>query len=264
MKHLLILLSIFLLSSPVIGQSSKCSTEKIKRMLDSEMSVDEIKQVCKISTKPKKKSTSKKLSKPEKVITVKESSIPKIDIPKKPLNYSNKFDGGVSYSTWGMGLQGNYFYTNEILFGGDIISETESYKSSGTSVSADGKITLNTYEGYARYYFRGLELTDGFFGQGGFAIRSWNANADFVENSTGSKVASIKMEWSPYVLVTGLGWHKIWENGISFSSSINGVWGGKMEIDYEENLYQFSNNAKTEFEKGDYPLNLVIYIGYSF
>ena len=54
------------------------------------MSVDEIKQVCKISTKPKKKSTSKKLSKPEKVITVKESSIPKIDIPKKPLNYSNK------------------------------------------------------------------------------------------------------------------------------------------------------------------------------
>ena len=90
MKHLLIILSILLLSSPVIGQSSKCSTEKIKRMLDSEMSVDEIKQVCKKSTKPKKKSTSKKLSKPEKVITVKESSIPKIDIPRKPLNYSNK------------------------------------------------------------------------------------------------------------------------------------------------------------------------------
>ena len=90
MKNLLILISILLLSSPVIGQSSKCSTEKIKRMLDSGMSVDEIKQVCKKSTKPKKKSTSKKLSKPEKVITVKESSIPKIDIPKKPLNYSNK------------------------------------------------------------------------------------------------------------------------------------------------------------------------------
>ena len=90
MKHLLIILSFLLLSSPVIGQSSKCSTEKIKRMMDSGMSVDEIKQVCKKSTKPKKKSTSKKLSKPEKVITVKESSIPKIDIPKKPLNYSNK------------------------------------------------------------------------------------------------------------------------------------------------------------------------------
>jgi hypothetical protein len=248
----------------VIGQSSKCSLEKIKRMLDSEMSVDEIKQVCKKSTKPKKKSTSKKLSKPEKVTTVKESSIPKIDIPKKPLNYSNKFDGGVFISLWGIGLQGNYFYTNEILFGGDIISITNSVKSSGTYASADGEITLNTYEGYARYYFRGIELTDGFFGQGGFAIRSWIAKADFVENSTGSKIGSVKMEWSPYVLVTGLGWHKIWENGVSFSSSMNGVWGGKTKIDYEENLYRFDSNTKTELEKLDAPLNLVIYVGYSF
>ena len=185
-------------------------------------------------------------------------------LPSFSFAKNNSFDGGVFYSTWGTGLQGNYFYTNEILFGGDIISETESFKSSGPYVSADGEITLNTYEGYARYYFRGLELTDGFFGQGGFAIRSWNANADFVENSTGSKVGSIKMEWSPYVLVTGLGWHKIWENGVSFSSSMNGVWGGKMEIDYEENLYQFDNNLKTELEKYDYPLNLVLYVGYSF
>jgi hypothetical protein len=233
-------------------------------MMDSGMSVDEIKQVCKKSTKPKKKSTSKKLSKPEKVITVKESSIPKIDIPKKPLNYSNKFDGGVIYSIWGMGLQGNYFYTNEILFGGDIISTTESVKYSNGYVSLNGKLTFTTYEGYARYYFRGLELTDSFFGQGGFAIRNWSANGDYIEVSTSSKVASFKIEWSPYVFVTGLGWHKIWGNGISFSSSINGVWGGKMKIDYEENLHQFSNDTKTEFEKYDYPLNLVIYVGYSF
>jgi len=185
-------------------------------------------------------------------------------LPSFSFAKNNTFDGGVFYSTWGMGLQGNYFYTNEILFGGDIISTTEPIKSSGTYVSVDGELIANTYEGYARYYFRGLELTDGFFGQGGFAIRSWNLNADFVENSTNSKVGSIKMEWSPYVLVTGLGWHKIWENGVSFSSSMNGVWGGKMKIDYEENLYQFDNNLKTELEKYDYPLNLVLYVGYSF
>ena len=185
-------------------------------------------------------------------------------LPSFSFAKNNTFDGGVFYSTWGMGLQGNYFYTNEILFGGDIISTTESYKSSGTYISAEGKITLNTYEGYARYYFRGLELTDGFFGQGGLAIRSWKGNLYGVENSTGSKVGSIKMEWSPYVLVTGLGWHKIWENGVSFSSSMNGVWGGKIKIDYEENLYQFDSNAKTELEKLDSPLNLVIYVGYSF
>ena len=48
MKHLLIIiLSILLMSSPFIGQSSKSSTGKIKRMLDSGMSVDEIKQVFK-------------------------------------------------------------------------------------------------------------------------------------------------------------------------------------------------------------------------
>ena len=185
-------------------------------------------------------------------------------LPSFSFAKNNTFDGGVFYSTWGMGLQGNYFYTNEILFGGDIISTTKSIKSSGSAVSVDGEMTFNTYEGYARYYFRDLELTDGFFGQGGFAIRSWNANADFVENSTGSKIGSIKMEWSPYVLVTGLGWHKIWENGVSFSSSMNGVWGGKMKIEYEENLYQFDSNTKTELEKLDMPLNFVIYVGYSF
>ena len=128
-------------------------------------------------------------------------------LPSFSIAKNNTYDGGVFYSTWGMGLQGNYFYTNEILFGGDIISYTKPIKSSGTYVSLDGEIIANTYEGYARYYFR--ELTDGFFGQGGFAIRSWNGNFNYVENSTGSKVASIKMEWSPYVLVTGLGWHKI-------------------------------------------------------
>jgi len=105
LKHLLIILSILLLSSPVIGQSINCSKEKIKKMIDLGWSDNEIKQVCgkytkpskpekekitKKRQKPKKNITSKKYSQSEKVITVKESSIPKIDIPRKPLNYSNK------------------------------------------------------------------------------------------------------------------------------------------------------------------------------
>ena len=104
-KHLLIILSILLLASPVIGQSINCSKEKIKKMIDLGWSDNEIKQVCgkytkpskpekekitKKRQKPKKNITSKKYSQSEKVITVKESSIPKIDIPRKPLNYSNK------------------------------------------------------------------------------------------------------------------------------------------------------------------------------
>jgi hypothetical protein len=104
-KHILIILSILLLSSPVIGQSSKCDRVQIKRLIDLKWSDSEIKEVCGKYTKPskpekdkitkkrqepKKNITLKKLTKPEKVITVKESSIPKIDIPRKPLNYSNK------------------------------------------------------------------------------------------------------------------------------------------------------------------------------
>ncbi len=101
MKHLIITLSILLLSSPVIGQSSKCNSVQIKRLIDLGWSDSEIKEVCGKYTKPskpekdkitkkrqepKKNITLKKLTKPEKVITVKESSIPKIDIPRKPLN----------------------------------------------------------------------------------------------------------------------------------------------------------------------------------
>ena len=104
-KHILIILSFLLLSSPVNGQSSKCDRVQIKRLIDLKWSDSEIKEVCgkytkpskpekgkvtKTPQKPKKNITSKKLTKPEKVITVKESSNPKIDSPRKPLNYSNK------------------------------------------------------------------------------------------------------------------------------------------------------------------------------
>ena len=105
MKHILILISILLLSSPVIGQSINCSKEKIKKMIDFGWSDNDIKEVCgkytkpskpekgkvtKTPQKPKKNITSKKLTKPEKVTTVKESSNPKIDSSRRPLKYSDK------------------------------------------------------------------------------------------------------------------------------------------------------------------------------
>ena len=105
-RHILIfLISILLLSSPVIGQSINCSKEKIKKMIDLGWSDNEIKQVCgkytkpskpekekitKKRQKPKKNITSKKYSQSEKVITVKESSNPKIDSSRRPLKYSDK------------------------------------------------------------------------------------------------------------------------------------------------------------------------------
>ena len=35
-------------------------------------------------------------------------------------------EGGLFYSTWGIGVQGSYNYTNEILFGGDVSSQSTS------------------------------------------------------------------------------------------------------------------------------------------
>ena len=103
-------------------------------------------------------------------------------LPSLSFAENKTFDGGVFFSTWGTGIQGNYYYTNEILFGGDFVSRSEEINYSGTYSSVEGTLTLTTYEAYARYYFRELELTDGFFGQGGLAIRNWTANAEGIEN----------------------------------------------------------------------------------
>jgi len=185
-------------------------------------------------------------------------------LPSISFAENKTFDGGVFFSTWGTGIQGNYFFTNEILFGGDFVSRSEEINYSGTYSSVEGTLTLTTYEAYARYYFRELELTDGFFGQGGLAIRNWTANAEGIENDTGSKLGSVKWEWNPYVLVTGLGWHKIWGNGVSFSISMNGVWGGKMEIEYENNLAEIDSSSKTEIEENNLSSTAIFYLGYSF
>ena len=72
--HLLILISLLLLSSPVIGQSINCSKEKIKKMIDLGWSDNEIKQVCGKYTKP---------SKPEKEKSLKNVKNPKRILPQR-------------------------------------------------------------------------------------------------------------------------------------------------------------------------------------
>ena len=82
---------------------------------------------------------------------------------------------------------------------------------------------------------------------------------------TQAKLASIKIDWSPVVIVTGVGWHKVWDFGLSFSAAMNTSIGGSRKIEYIENMHSFSDSMKKDLEeKTDYPTNLVIYIGYSF
>ena len=78
MKHLLILISFLLLSSPLFGQSSKCTRVQIGEMIKKGLSESEILEVCRKPTQSFEEKITEKPSKPEE------------DKPKVPLKYSNK------------------------------------------------------------------------------------------------------------------------------------------------------------------------------
>ena len=174
-------------------------------------------------------------------------------------------EGGLFYSTWGIGVQGTYNFTNEILFGGDVSSQSTSSSSGSSGTSIEVETNIQTVNAYARYYLRDLEFTDGLFGQAGLAFRNWNGTGTITEENTKAKLASIKMNWSPMVLVTGVGWHKVWSFGMSTAISFNASIGGSRTVEYTENMLRFSDAIKSNFEENtDFPTNLVIYLGYSF
>ena len=78
MKHLLILISFLLLSSPLFGQSSKCTRVQIGEMIKKGLSESEILEVCRKPTQSFEEKITEKPSKPEE------------DKPKVPLKYSDK------------------------------------------------------------------------------------------------------------------------------------------------------------------------------
>ena len=174
-------------------------------------------------------------------------------------------EAGFFYSTWGYGVMGGYNYSNEILLGGDFASGDTSTESEGSGTSIKSQSTIQTFIAFGRYYLRDIGITDGLFGQAGLAFRNWNGTGKIIEENTKAKIASLKMKWSPVVIVTGVGWHKVWGLGLSFGISMNASIGGSRTIEYTENMHRFSDSMKKDLEKKtDYPTNLVIYIGYSF
>ncbi len=174
-------------------------------------------------------------------------------------------EAGLFYSTWGSGVMGAYNYSNEIHFGASFSSGDTSTESEGPGTSIKSQSTFMTVNGFGRYYLRDLGITDGLFGQAGLAFRNWTGKGSIIEDRTQAKIASIKIDWSPVVIVTGVGWHKVWGFGLSFSVAMNASIGGSKTIEYTENMHRFSDSMKKDLEKKtDYPTNLVIYIGYSF
>ena len=174
-------------------------------------------------------------------------------------------EAGLFYSTWGSGVMGGYNYSNDIHFGASLSSGDTSTKSEGPGTSIKSQSTFMTVNAFGRYYLRDLGITDGLFGQAGLAFRNWTGKGSIIDDRTKAKIASIKIDWSPVVIVTGVGWHKIWGFGLSFSVAMNASIGGSKTIEYTENMHRFSDSMKKDLEKKtDFPTNLVIYIGYSF
>ena len=174
-------------------------------------------------------------------------------------------EAGLFYSTWGSGVMGGYNYSNSIHFGASLSSGDTSTKSEGPGTSIKSQSTFMTVNAFGRYYMRDLGITDGLFGQAGLAFRNWTGKGSVIEDRTQAKIASIKIDWSPVVIVTGIGWQKVWDFGLIFSVAMNASIGGSRTIEYTENMHRFSYSMKKDLEeKTDYPTNLVIYIGYSF
>ena len=175
-------------------------------------------------------------------------------------------EAGLFYSTsWGSGVMGGYNYSNAIDFGASLSSGDTSTESEGPGTLIKSESTFMTVNAFGRYYMRDLGITDGLFGQAGLAFRNWTGKGSIIDDRTQAKIASIKIDWSPVVIVTGVGWHKVWGFGLSFSVAMNASIGGSKTIEYTENMHRFSDSMKKDLEKKtDYPTNLVIYIGYSF
>ena len=174
-------------------------------------------------------------------------------------------DAGLFYSTWGSGVMGGYNYSNEIHIGASLSSGDTATESEGPGTLIKSQSTFMTFNAFTRFYLRELDITDGLFAEAGLAFRNWNGTGKITEKSTKAKIASLKMKWSPVVIVTGVGWHKVWGSGLSSSVAMNASIGGSRTIEYTENMHRFSDSMKKDLEKKtDYPTNLVIYIGYSF
>ena len=288
-RFLIVIILFFSSVSQLVGQTSQCTKAKMKDMIQKGFSNKEIIAACDATSKPDDKEKSdntekngitqtaqstictkatmremiqKGLSNDEIVAACNENSKPKKkEKPKK----RRTTDVGFFYSTWGGGLQYGYNSTNEILFGVDMsLGDSAITTGERDGMSIKSEITFSTYNAFARYYLRD-GIADGLFGQTGLALRSWNGKGSVIDSSTNAKIASIKMEWSPVVFVSGVGWHQVWDLGLSFSIGINASIGGSRSIEYTENMQRFSDSVKKDLEeKTNYPTNLVIYVGYSF
>ena len=239
MRPLFIILSFFLLSSPVIGQS-ECDESTRTRMIKSGISDKTIEDQC------------GKIGEEEQVSEILEKTeydLKKSDESKKPYQVQI-----ILFSSLGSGISLYYNFKNDIWFGIDSQSRSKSAYSTSTFVGGYKtetytKVNANFSTNYlnARYYL--FESMPSFFIQGGLVSRSWTIESVETRVSGNDKVGTYKTKYPSSALNIGLGWNWISDQGISGGIHFIKIVGGSPLHTYEtESGWTCSDTCKTNYE----------------
>ena len=180
-----------------------------------------------------------------------------------------RFDAGLFTSTWGVGIQNTYTSPNwdGLEYVASLSIGEKSNKINGLGTTIKSNSTFQTIIICPRFYLKDLGILEinGLFGQAGLSFRNWNGSGEILDDRTNAKIGSIKMKWSPFVFIAGIGWKQIFDNMLSFSASMNTSIGGSKTIEYIENMSRFSKSLKNDLEKKTtYTTNIILYFGYRF
>ena len=233
MKHILIILSILLLSSPLFGQS-ECDETTRARMIKSGISDKTIEEQCgKIGEKEK---VSENVEKTEDDLKISDES-------KKPYQVQI-----IILSSLGSGISLYYNFKNDIWFGIDSQS-TSGSASSTTSTGIKSEVNFNFSTNYlnARYYL--IESMPSFFIQGGLVSRSWTIEIVESRASNNDKLGTYNTKYPSSAINIGLGWNWISDQGMSGGIHFIGMVGGSPLHTYEmESGWICSDSCKASYE----------------
>ena len=210
MKHLLIILSFLLLSSPLFGQS-ECDETTRARMIKSGISDKTIEEQCgKIG---EKKKVSENNAKEETDEDTKSFQKRKFQVQV------------ILVSALGSGGSFNYYLKNNVSVGIDSqnTSASSDYNNSTNTRKYEYKHKLNTTYYYGRYY--PSNDFSSFFLQGGLVSRSWEIESQGYRISDNQKTVKYTSKYPNTALNIALGWNWIHEDsgisgGISFVNII--------------------------------------------
>ena len=219
MKHIIIILSLFLFTSPLFGQS-ECDETTRARMIKSGISDKTIEEQCgKIG---EKEQVSENNAKEETDVKVVENDEDTKSFQKRKFQVQI-----ILQSALGSGGSFNYYLKNNVSVGIDSqnFSDSSDYNNSTNTRKYEFKLKLNTTYYYGRYY-PSNDFTS-FFLQGGLVSRSWKITQQGYRISDNQKTIKYTSKYPNTALNIALGWNWIHEDsgisgGIYFVNIIGG------------------------------------------